>query len=211
MEVIKLMVSEVFVSYQGEGRYVGYPMVFVRLAGCNLKCRWCDTKYAWDIEKAKKLDPMQVSQLVLERNVEYVCLTGGEPMVQRDEVMELLRYLKWGNRKVHLETNGTIDFDERRFDYVVVSPKSVDVLEKWWFRDVDLKLVVGRDDWDMWKEALLNCFEMGRRIGRIYVMPRGRTNKELMENFKGFYEDLLESFGEMVLVSPRMQVQYGVP
>ena len=101
-----LKVNEIFLTLQGEGARAGLPCSLVRLAGCNLRCRWCDTRYAWTDGKS-----MSLSQ-VLGRVAELACprveLTGGEPMSQPAAV-ELLRRLAEAGYETLLETNGSLD------------------------------------------------------------------------------------------------------
>ena len=101
-----LQVNEIFYSVQGESTYAGRPCVFVRLTGCNLRCRWCDTAYAfYDGET------LTVEQ-VLERVRAYKCplveITGGEPLLQ-DEVHFLIDRLLLEGYEVLVETGGSLD------------------------------------------------------------------------------------------------------
>ena len=101
-----LQVNEIFYSVQGESTYAGRPCVFVRLTGCNLRCRWCDTAYAfYDGET------LTVEQ-VLERVRAYKCplveITGGEPLLQ-DEVHSLIDRLLLEGYEVLIETGGSLD------------------------------------------------------------------------------------------------------
>jgi len=101
-----MKVSEIFASIQGEGRHVGKPQVFIRMSGCNLRCRWCDTKYAWTGGRE-----MSVSEVVAEvkrHRLKSVCITGGEPMVQKGELRKLVDKLKRAGYEIVLETNGTL-------------------------------------------------------------------------------------------------------
>jgi 7-carboxy-7-deazaguanine synthase len=102
----KLTVCEIFLSIQGEGRSSGLPCAFVRLAGCNLRCSWCDTAYAWTGGEA-----MSIAQ-VLARLEPFRCrrveVTGGEPLAQ-EATLELLQRLCDGGYQVLLETNGSLD------------------------------------------------------------------------------------------------------
>ena len=104
-----LTVNEIFYSIQGESSFSGRPCVFVRLTACDLRCRWCDTPYAFD-EGA----PISVDD-VFARVESYDCplveITGGEPLLQRD-VYALMTRLLDGGRTVLLETGGHIDISE---------------------------------------------------------------------------------------------------
>ena len=155
-----LRVVEIFDSLQGEGFWTGCPMTFVRLAGCNapalgLGCtRWCDTQGSWDLEAGDELDIDVITRLV---HLPCLCLTGGEPLLQVDGLVELIAAARARDVRVHLETNGTVDppptvggegrFDEEAaigFDWAVVSPKPPEyAVSSGWEGLVDeLKLVV---------------------------------------------------------------------
>ncbi len=117
-----LKVVEVFASVQGEGLRQGEPTIFVRLAGCNLRCRFCDTKYAWrDGTDCSVEDVLREVRAARERHpAPWICLTGGEPLMQ--DVGPLVFALRGAGFRVQVETNGTL---RRRvdFDWVTVSPK----------------------------------------------------------------------------------------
>lgn len=106
-----LYVNDIFYSIQGESSFAGYPCKFVRLAGCNLKCGYCDTKDALDIKNSK---PLSVDEIISvlhsiggDRNVRLAEITGGEPLLQ-EKVFDLFGELIKLNYIVLLETNGTI-------------------------------------------------------------------------------------------------------
>ena len=103
-----MKVSEIFRSIQGEGPNQGLITTFVRLSGCNLRCSWCDTPYAW--EGGKEVPVGDVVQAVEFSACGRVCITGGEPLLQLGEVSDLARRLDEGGYEVEIETNGTIDF-----------------------------------------------------------------------------------------------------
>jgi len=104
-----LKVNEIFLSIQGEGLYMGRPTVFVRLTGCNLRCKWCDTKYAF--EDGDKMTVEEVLAKVEEYGIKEVCITGGEPLLQ-DEVIGLMFRLIDRGYHIVLETNGSISIEE---------------------------------------------------------------------------------------------------
>ncbi len=103
-----MIVSEIFRSLQGEGRNQGRPCTFIRLAGCNLRCAWCDTSHAW--EGGTRMSVTEVLDRVWLLNGKHICITGGEPLLQRDEVIELLKKFDRHGYTVEIETNGTRDF-----------------------------------------------------------------------------------------------------
>jgi 7-carboxy-7-deazaguanine synthase len=103
---MSLLVTEVFHSIQGESTWAGLPCGFVRLSGCNLRCRYCDTQYAY-----APGDLMQIDTILgrLERfDCTHVTVTGGEPLLQEDAPLLIARLLQKGYQ-VSLETNGSQD------------------------------------------------------------------------------------------------------
>ena len=104
-----LKVNEIFHSIQGEGLYMGRPSVFVRLTGCNLRCKWCDTEYAF--EEGEKMSVDEVIAEIEKYGIKEVCITGGEPMLQ-DEVIGLMFRLIDTGYHIVLETNGSISLED---------------------------------------------------------------------------------------------------
>ncbi len=115
-----LAVAEIFYSIQGEGTWTGTPAVFVRLAGCNLACTFCDTDYATKFFA----DPAAIARRVGELGgaCPTVVLTGGEPLAQA-ETPALIDRLRADGRRVHLESNGTIRTELPADVWLCVSPK----------------------------------------------------------------------------------------
>ena len=103
-------ICEIFHSIQGESSFVGQPCVFVRLTGCNLRCRWCDTTYAY--QGGKQYSVNQIIDIVREYGCQLVEITGGEPMVQHDEVIELMKGLLEIDKTVLVETNGSLPLND---------------------------------------------------------------------------------------------------
>ncbi len=103
-----MKVNEIFYSLQGEGILIGKPMVFVRFSGCNLRCTWCDTKYAW--EEGKEMEINDILSIIKQFDTEWICLTGGEPLIQKD-IYKLINILLNENKKILLETNGSISIE----------------------------------------------------------------------------------------------------
>ncbi len=121
-------VTEVFHSLQGEGMLVGTPSVFVRLAGCPLHCRWCDTTYAWDYEAGEDLTPVQIAERVGREPCRFVVLTGGEPLVgpdfsPRPGLPELTHRLKDLGKHITIETAGVLFMPDLACDLMSISPK----------------------------------------------------------------------------------------
>ena len=103
-----LKVNEIYASIQGESSHTGLPCVFVRLTGCNLRCSWCDTAYAF--HEGRELSLEEVVQQVETFSLPLVEITGGEPLMQED-VYPLMEALLEKGYKVMLETGGAIPID----------------------------------------------------------------------------------------------------
>ena len=104
-----MKVNEIFFSLQGEGKEVGKPTVFIRLTGCNLRCRWCDTEYAF--YEGKEMSIEEVIANVEVYGIKRACLTGGEPMLQREEVSALIGALLQKEYEISIETNGSLPIE----------------------------------------------------------------------------------------------------
>ncbi len=96
---------EMFYSLQGEGTRMGTPAVFLRLAGCNLACRWCDTKHSWG--QGVEMEVEQVAKRLLSCGCRNLVITGGEPLLQQEELVSLLALLPT-EFFVEVESNGTL-------------------------------------------------------------------------------------------------------
>jgi len=117
-----MKVSEIFYSLQGEGMLAGVPSVFVRLAGCPLRCRWCDTKYAWDENAGRDYSIEEIAGAVGQWESRFVVITGGEPMV-KPELPELTQELKKIGKHITVETAGIAYAADLKCDLMSISPK----------------------------------------------------------------------------------------
>ena len=103
---LSLIVSEIFHSLQGEASRIGLPTVFVRLTGCPLRCSWCDTEHAFS--GGQRLDVTEILDQVAGFGTPHVCVTGGEPLAQKN-CLPLLAALCDAGHDVSLETSGALD------------------------------------------------------------------------------------------------------
>jgi len=117
-----LPISESFVSIQGEGKLTGVPSWFLRLAGCNLRCAWCDTPYAsWSPEyESRSMDDLVAE--ARSSGVRHAVLTGGEPMIFK-QLAPLTHALGEGGMHITIETAGTVTLPGVRCDLMSLSPK----------------------------------------------------------------------------------------
>jgi 7-carboxy-7-deazaguanine synthase len=173
----RLRINEIFHSLQGEADAVGYPTVFVRLTGCPLRCRFCDTEYAF--HAGDWFDLEAIVQKVRDYDTRHVCVTGGEPLAQPN-CLKLLERLCDAGFQVSLETSGALDIaavDSRVSRVVDVKTpgsheaarnriENFDLLTQ---RD-QLKFVIcSREDYD-WSKAFLRDHGLNERC-RILFSP----------------------------------------
>lgn len=102
----RLHINEIFYSIQGESTHAGRPCVFVRLTGCNLRCRWCDTEYAF--YEGRKMTIAEVARIVTGYQCNLVEITGGEPLLQ-EGIYPLADTLLKSQHTVMIETSGAVD------------------------------------------------------------------------------------------------------
>ena len=174
-----LKVNEIFYSIQGESSYAGRPCVFVRLTGCNLRCSYCDTQYAYD-----EGDLMEIGE-ILKRVASYKCplveVTGGEPLIQK-ETPYLIHSLLEAGHEVLLETNGSQDIrqvDERCVKIMDIKcPTSgeegkSDLKNLALLADTDeIKFVIGdREDYEYAKKILGSMDLKPSPINRVHFSP----------------------------------------
>ncbi|MGL1936882.1 MAG: 7-carboxy-7-deazaguanine synthase QueE [Fibrobacterales bacterium] len=117
-----LKVNEIFYSIQGEGIYTGVPSIFIRLAGCNLRCNWCDTPYASHRAEGTMMERSAILDLCRSyTGAAHVVITGGEPFIHKN-LTDLVADCKQAEYHVTIETAGTI-YLETAADFISLSPK----------------------------------------------------------------------------------------
>jgi len=108
---MQLKTSEIFSSIEGEGLLAGFHFHFLRLSGCNLQCLYCDSKYTWTGGIDKSFEDI-VKELTLLPKSENILITGGEPLMQSNEVILFIEnFLKNRYKKIFLETNGSYNIE----------------------------------------------------------------------------------------------------
>ncbi|RKX20717.1 MAG: 7-carboxy-7-deazaguanine synthase [Candidatus Zixiibacteriota bacterium] len=210
----KLPVSEIFYSIQGEGRFAGYPSVFIRLMYCNLGCSWCDTRFTWDssnLDRYSLFDNSKIVNKVKEilsdtdsnhDNIRVI-ITGGEPMIHREKLPSLIEKLnQTGFLMVDIETNGMFEPSDRLCDMVSwwnCSPKLLNInvdskisivpnalvkLSK--TNKVDFKFVV-QEPKDI--EQITQTFLDYIKPEQIMLMPEGWTQTMQLKGMKWVMEE----------------------
>jgi 7-carboxy-7-deazaguanine synthase len=104
-----MKINEIFYSIQGEGAWTGLPNIFIRTTGCNLRCSFCDTKYAYN--KGKEITVEKIIEKISKYPCKFICITGGEPLLQKDIIDLINRLIKKGY-KISIETNGSLSIEK---------------------------------------------------------------------------------------------------
>lgn len=104
-----MKLNSIFQSIQGEGRFQGYPSDFIRFFGCNLNCIYCDTKQTLSGDSFYFETPEDAAEKLNRTDVFDLCVTGGEPLCQADELLKLLKLLR--GKRISIETNGSIELE----------------------------------------------------------------------------------------------------
>jgi organic radical activating enzyme len=211
-----LKTSEVFESIQGEGPFAGTPCIFIRLATCNLKCSWCDTKYTWDWEnydmerEIKNFSICEVAQQITLMEKKHIVITGGEPLLQQNHIVVLLKLLKSKiqneniskNYFIEIETNGTIMPSKDIIELVDqwnISPKTNNSLNKQQGIDLDrlyekslsfykdlrgstFKFVVDKPEDLSEIDQILKKFAIPK--DKVMLMPQGTTRENISQKTK---------------------------
>ena len=177
----KLPLMEQFYTLQGEGRYSGKPAVFIRLAGCDVGCVWCDVKESWD-ETAHPLVPIaKIVKDVLETRCSFVVITGGEPTLY--DLTELTLMLSSNNIKIAIETSGTNQL-KGHFDWVTFSPKKFKKpLKEYYSNSNELKVVVFHISDLEW--AKNHAIKISGKCD-LYLQPEWSKMDELMPEILNF-------------------------
>lgn len=135
-----LPIMEQFYTLQGEGRWTGTPAYFVRLAGCDVGCVWCDVKESWDPKEEQYQAVSHIVEQALASNTERVVITGGEPSVY--DLSLLTQAFREAGLKVHLETAGPHPLTGK-FDWICFSPKKfLPPQDEYYQRAHELKVVI---------------------------------------------------------------------
>ena len=173
-----IKVNEVFKSIQGEGSFAGKLCSFIRLTGCNLRCSYCDTKYAY--EKGYDLSTEEIVKKIKMLGPNLVEITGGEPLLQK-ETTELIDFLIKRKHVVLIETNGTISIKNINQHAIIIldlkcpgSKMSDHTLWKniEYLRQKDeVKFVIGdRKDYD-WAKTIVAKYNLSQRVNSVHFSP----------------------------------------
>lgn len=171
-----MKINEIFSSIDGEGLRAGELATFIRVSGCNLRCNYCDTRYALDDDSGKDMNIKEILEEVDKYNVKNITITGGEPLIHKDIEILIDSLIKKGYR-INIETNGSVGIDKYlnkcliTMDYKCASSLMkktmlLENIEKLTENDV-LKFVIRESDFENVEKVL----ETYKIKSYIYISP----------------------------------------
>jgi 7-carboxy-7-deazaguanine synthase len=160
---VKYPLMEDFYTIQGEGVHTGKAAYFIRLAGCDVQCWWCDVKDSWDESKHPKVRTGEIVERAVASGAEFAVITGGEPLLHNLEALTIR--LKEEGLRVHIETSGSSPLSGQ-LDWITLSPKRFKKPLDEVFPYVDeLKVVVLKNkDLEWAEENAKKCPELARLL-----------------------------------------------
>lgn len=191
-----MKINEIFYSIQGEGQWMGIPNIFIRTTGCNLRCIYCDTTYAY--EGGNQLDIDAILEKIKKYPCKKICITGGEPLLQKDLNL-LIEELIDNNYEILIETNGSFDIEKIEKKKVIlisldIKCPSSEMHKEMNFENIEkilkkdqLKFVIkNKKDYDYAKDIIKKY----KPKCRIYFQPVWKSN--IKELAKWILEDDLD-------------------
>ncbi len=182
-----MRVCEIFYSLQGESTFQGLPCYFIRTTGCNLRCSYCDTRYAY--EEGYNISPGELLDKVETFRPEIIEITGGEPLIQKD-IPSFIKKLVDRKYTVLVETNGSINIDiiDRRVIRLVdIKCPSSGMKDRMDFNNLkrltekdELKFIIGNEEDYKWAKKILNEYDLSDFRNVIFIPVYGvMSYKEL--------------------------------
>lgn len=199
-------VSEIFTSIEGEGIFVGKKTMFIRLSGCHLKCRWCDTKYALPLDSGTDYQIDEIKDLIIKelRPFTYkVNFTGGEPLLQTEAVIELADFIKkQTNLKTYIESSC---FDSELFSKVL---PYIDIC-KIEFKTDD-SYVVEDEEYDNLLLNEIRCLELAVESNKATYIKIVVTNSTNLESFKNLVYKISKRIKPSDILGFIIQPSFGI-
>lgn len=199
-------VSEIFTSIEGEGIFVGKKTMFIRLSGCHLKCRWCDTKYALPLDSGTDYQIDEIKDVIIKelRPFTYkVNFTGGEPLLQTEAVIELADFIKkQTNLKTYMESSC---FDSELFSKVL---PYIDIC-KIEFKTDDSN-VVEDEDYDNLLLNEIRCLELAVESNKATYIKIVVTNSTNLESFKNLVYNISKRIKPSDILGFIIQPSFGI-
>lgn len=170
-----LPLVEDFYSIQGEGFHTGKPAYFIRLGGCDIGCKWCDSPFTWNPDIHPLVPVEEIIEKAISSGADSVVVTGGEPLMWNLDL--LCRGLKENKMKTFLETSGTYMLSGI-WDWICVSPKqSRKPFEEVCRKADELKVIIGEEKDFRWAE---DCSKDVGKSCMLYLQPEWKRFKGIM-------------------------------
>jgi 7-carboxy-7-deazaguanine synthase len=199
-------VSEIFTSIEGEGIFVGKKTLFIRFSGCHLKCRWCDTKYALQLDSGTDYQINEIKDLIIKELQPFtykVNFTGGEPLLQTEAVIELADFVKkQTNVKTYMESSC---FDSELFSKVL---PYIDIC-KIEFKTDDSR-VVEDEEYDNLILNEIKCLELAVESNKATYIKIVVTNSTNLESFKNLVYNISEKIKPSDILGLIIQPSFGI-
>jgi organic radical activating enzyme len=221
---MKGRISEIFHSVQGEGLYLGEKQLFVRLFGCNLSCRFCDTK----LNRFMEYEPHEVvDELKLYDDFHSVSFTGGEPLLQKDFLKESLKLSHQQGFKNYLETNGTLTGElEDVIDFVdivamdVKLPSSTDMGQLWGMhqrflkvasrKEVFVKMIICKATQEECLREALGLMRSVNKAAIAVLQPNSFEHDDALDRKMEDFRDTCYAEGVTCCIIPQMHKAAGI-
>lgn len=222
---MKARIAEVFDSIQGEGLYLGEPQLFVRFFGCNLHCRFCDTRLSSFMEY--QVQELFEDIILYGNNFHSLSFTGGEPLLQKDFLKEILMLTKTNGYRNYLETNGTL-YNELRevIDYLdivamdVKLPSSTGMGDLWNMhykfleiaskKEVFLKAIICESTQEEDLERALRLIKEVNQAAVLVLQPDSYESYSRIEKKLNAFKDICIEKRITACVIPQMHKVIGV-
>jgi 7-carboxy-7-deazaguanine synthase len=182
-------INEIFYSIQGEGKWIGLPNIFIRTSGCNLRCSFCDTKFAY--YEYKKMSKEDILTHIYYYPCKHICITGGEPLLQ-NETFDLIDILIKKKYKICLETNGSINIkkiigDKSLMISMDIKCPSSNMHDKMLFENIQLlkrkdqlKFIIKNKEDYSYAKNIINTF---KPYCTVFFQPEWKTNSKYLASW----------------------------
>lgn len=173
--VEELPIVEHFYTLQGEGAYAGVPAYFIRTAGCDVGCTWCDTKHSWEMDKHPKIKIKSLIEIVKQTPCKIAVITGGEPLMHN--LTSLTNELKKNKLRCHIETSGAYNISGE-WDWITLSPKKFKpALDPVIQHADELKIIVYNQHDLEWAQTFLPKI---KKSCKLYLQPEYGKQHEIL-------------------------------
>jgi 7-carboxy-7-deazaguanine synthase len=176
-------VNELFTSVQGEGYHHGKAAFFIRFAGCDIGCSWCDSKDAWSIDESDFISVNSILAQIAASELNMIVITGGEPLIY--DLSLLTKKIHQQGKHIHIETSGAYPL-HAEFDWLTLSPKQVNLpQEAIYSKANELKIVIS-EKWDL--DFALSEAEKVHTDCRLYLQPQWKNLKASLDFIMDFLQ-----------------------